>query len=104
MTRNVFPVSYLEPCFLLSSPRLYFPLPVDAPLKTSNPHILFKMQSVTLVSSSAPGSHQLLFVVYFIVYLVLVSCSCIHIKTNIYIITLHSGVFMPSIRLHRRMD
>src|SRR6218665_858454 len=25
-------VSYLEPCFLLSSPRFDFPLPVDAPL------------------------------------------------------------------------
>src|SRR6218665_1042068 len=25
MTSNVFPVSYIEPCFLLSSPRFYFP-------------------------------------------------------------------------------
>ena len=34
------------------------------------------MQSVTLSSFSAPGSHQLVFIVYFIVYLVLAFCSC----------------------------
>jgi|SRR6218665_297688 len=39
------------------------------------------MQSVTLSSFSAPGSHQLVFIVYFIVYLVglLVFRSCIRV-------------------------
>ena len=44
-----------------------------------NPHTLFTMQSATLSSFYAPGSHQLVFIVYFIVYLVLALCSCIRV-------------------------
>ena len=72
VTGNVFPVSYLKPCFLLSSPRFDFPPPVDN--ATLNPHNSFhNIICIPLPSFSAPGSHQFVFIVYFVVHLLLSS-------------------------------
>ena len=68
MISNVFPISYLEPCLLLSRKVVYLP---STSRCSSSLHIHSTMQSVTLSSFSTPGSRQLMLIVSYIVYLVL---------------------------------
>src|SRR6218665_2448757 len=82
MTSNVFPMSYLEPCFLLSSHKFDFPPPVDASLIL----IFFSQCNRFLSSFSAPGSHQLVFIAYFIVYYVLSSCIRVELVYQCFLI------------------
>jgi len=99
MTSNVFPMSYLEPCFLLSSHRFDFPPPVYAPLI-----LIFFLQGNLSLSLHLVLLAPINSFFYFIVYLVLAFCSCIPVAVcllmtffilkRIYIYTHIQGFFV----------
>src|SRR6218665_1501596 len=58
MTSNVFPVSYIEPCFLLSSPRFVFPIGFSLYL-TLFPQQLSQSRSLFIVLLAPVNSCEL---------------------------------------------
>ena len=72
MTSTVFHVSYLEPCFLLSSHWFNFPLPVYAPLICiSQCNLSLCLQLVLLVPINSCSLFILLFILLFYYFILL---------------------------------
>jgi len=67
ITSNVFPVSYIEPCFLLSSPRFVFPISSSIPytLSTTITSISLYLHLVLLAPVNSCESHNYYLVLSF---------------------------------------
>src|SRR6218665_727589 len=80
MTSNVFPVSYIEPCFLLSSHK--FDLPKSMLLYTLYSFHNKYFNFITISSFSVPRSHQLVFIACYLVLSFLLMYSGIGLSTD----------------------